>query len=130
MAAGAWTPEKSELGIGTVVVKSRPDKELTLDHYRGMLSSRIDRMVAGLSPQELRAEAALAMVVEGLDLTEAGSPGALMAEMSDALLARSGMGAQTWPIPASELRLDKPLGREMMDADLSLAEFLDLIYNG
>ena len=129
MAKIAWTPALSQMGIGTVVMP-RPTKPLTLTLYQGYLGARINRMVerAGV---ELAAEI-LAQTVEVEEyLSVASRPetaGEVLAENSDLLLQKSGMGAERWPIPPSKIKQRIDLSIQQIE-EVTLEQYLGDLYH-
>jgi hypothetical protein len=125
-----WTPEGSQMGLGTVVMP-RPTKPLTRADYQGYLDGRITRMVrrAGLS-QAAQMLSRTAEVAEGLSVSnnplEAGE---ILVFNSDQLAIASGMSGQNWPIPPEQIKpeLDPPL--EVVE-ETDLEEWLGMLYPG
>ena len=125
-----WTPARSQMGIGTVVMP-RPTKPLTLLEYTSHLGARINRMVNRAGPE--LASILLAQTVEVEEyLSVASRPetaGEVLAENSDVLVAKSGMAAERWPIPPSKIKADPELTPEMVEQE-DLEDWLGTLYHG
>lgn len=130
MAQIVWTPEGSESGVGSVVMK-RPLRPLTMEVYRGFLAGRITRMVrrAGL---EQAAE-----LLSSVEIQEGGanlSSNPLEASEylvwdSEILAERSGMMGERWPLRPGQIKADSSLTPEMVEAE-TLEDWLGLLYRG
>jgi hypothetical protein len=127
MAKIVWTPEGSEMGLGTVVME-RPLMPLTMDDYRGKLSGRITRMIrrAGL-PRAKRLLSETAEVQEGLSASDPLETAELLVWDSEDLANKSGMLDQTWPIPPGQIKPDPGRTVEQVE-ETDLRDWLGMLY--
>lgn len=131
MAKIVWTPEKSEMGLGSVILET-PTSPLTLDGYRGLLMGRISRMIRRTDPEE--AEGLLLKTlgaVENLWMPgqDLGDAPELLVWDSETLMERSGMMGQAFPVPLARISPRRDLTPEDFEEE-SLEEYLFVLFNG
>lgn len=130
MAQIVWTPEKSVMGLGTVLM-DRPVQPLTLDQYRWALAARIDRMVqeAGDDAPRLLRKTVEYQEIHMTVATHLGQVGEIMAWDSDQLTDQSGMLGENWPLAPGKVRQQvEPTAEDLEQMDLE--EYLGRLYSG
>lgn len=117
----AWTPDRSEQGMGTVLLRRRPLKPLTREQYLLALSDRIDRLIAKETPERAKELLAPIEAQENLSLRFPGQVGEALAE-SERLREMSGANSPQFPVPPSRLTHD-PRAEDRLEAE-TLEEFV------
>ena len=124
MAQIAWTPQYSQLGSGTVLFKNPPETPLTPLWYQGLLSSRIQRMVDALDPEE--AERLLAQLEDReLQLTVGPLKTAGLMLVEHSQLVKERAQGPSSPIPAEQIKQEAQ-GPEVL-VDDNLEEYLSIL---
>ncbi len=124
MTQVVWTPDASEMGLGTVILSERPKEPLTQNRWEAALADRINRLAAKASPEELDAARDLVFSMEQIDLPR--NPGFLLLEESSELRNKSGMNATSWPVPVRAIQ-QEPDKLEALEEE-TLLDFLETVY--
>ena len=130
MARVAWMPVGSAGLVGAVWTDD--SEPMTEKEYLVQISSKVDRLVNRESPE--RATEILAQPLwdnDRIDLSavdlETTSVGDLLLESGDWLRDKSGMGDETWPLPASKIKANPSLDRALKEQ--TLEEFVSQLYH-
>lgn len=122
----AWTPDHSERGLGSVMIKPPTEPELSREQYRFALADRIDRLVLKEQPESARRLLEILYAEEQLIVPRnLRGVGDLLVDNSDRLAEAMG-----WSQPVQRARIrHEPETMERLD-DETLEEFLMALYPG
>ena len=125
MASIAWTPEHSQMGIGTILLPRQPTSPLTTDQYRLLMAAKIERLIKKETPEAARYYLGMVEVMEPLSVIDnLETAGLILAENSEMLNEKTGWTGQ--PIPADQIKNDRTSRLAMKGMDLET--FLSRVY--